>query len=54
MHRFIKHLKAKQAKMAKLRDELRDLESEVADEAYRVERAHDALQDAIDALSETV
>mgnify|MGYP003555052053 CR=1 FL=1 len=54
MKRLIKQLEAKKAKMAKLRDELRDLESEVTSYADRCETTETLLRDAIDVLSELV
>lgn len=54
MKAVIKKLKAKQVQLAKLRDELRELESEVCHQADRSDEACGSLQDAIDALSELV
>ena len=54
MKAIIRKLKAKEAQMAKLRDELREMESEIADRADCVERAMEDIQRAIDALSELV
>lgn len=54
MKRLVKQLEAKKAKMAKLRDELRELESEVGHHADRCDAAYDALQEAVYVLSELV
>jgi hypothetical protein len=52
--KFIAELKLRQKEMAKLRDALQELSSNVEDEAQRAEDAYDSLTYCIERLSETV
>jgi 5'-deoxynucleotidase YfbR-like HD superfamily hydrolase len=51
---IIAALKKKRVEMAKLRDELREIEAEITDEADRVSDACESLEYCIERLSETV
>jgi len=54
MKRIIKRLEAKRVKLAKVRDELRELEAEIADQAYNADSALEDLERCIATLSEYV
>ncbi len=54
MKRIIKQLEAKRVKLAKLRDELRDLEGTLRDQADNADYALEDLEHCIATLSEYV